>query len=340
MSVMIDLKTRAHTQTPADVNLNLHITSVLEQLTAQIALEQIIDGDRKHIFRLRNIQRGIKLISQMPKIQAFKDLKASKGIGDGIRRRVAEIIRTGTLQEVQSVNQSVHELLDLGKVHGIGPKLLQRLYHAGIKSVAMLRQHLAMDMDMGLGLPDGIKIYTATRIALKYHESLVKRVPRDLISDVHLYLRDHIPAKFEICGSYRRKKSTSGDIDILVMQNEHLTSLTPLLEALQQDGFLVAQLSGGSNKYNGICKFREQYCRIDFLLTTEQEFYPALLHFTGSGLFNQIIRWHANKHDYKLSNLGLSHRTDPKFKAPIFQSEMEIFEFLGVRYLEPWERDL
>lgn len=336
---MIDIRTRTIVSSES-INYNKKITDVLEQLTIQIQMEQIIDGDRKHGFRLRNIKRGIKLISTMPAIKTLRDVGNSKGIGDGIRRRIGEILRTGTLDEVQSLSADVRNVCNLGNVHGIGPKLLATLYHAGIRSIPELQ--MAIDNDT---LPYGIKIFTSTRIALRYHNDIVKRVPRPLINLINRYLMDYIPSesKFQICGSYRRGALASGDIDILIMKSDSLPTLTPLIESLQDEGFLIAQLAGGTEKYNGICYFGGRYCRIDFLLTNESEYYPALLHFTGSGLFNQIIRWHANKQGYKLSNHGITWRPGEfvnQKKIPEFHSEQDIFDFLGIRYLEPNEREL
>lgn len=342
---MIDIRTRAVSEIPLDesINYNSQITDVLEHLTKQIQLEQTIDGDRKHGFRLRNINRGIKLISTMPKINSLRDLGPCKGIGDGIRRRVAEILLTGTLQEVQNVNDEVRAVIDLGKVHGIGPKTLATLYHNGIRSVTALRQ--AIDQEHVMSLP--VKISTPSRIALRYHEDIIQRIPRDVITRIERYLRDYIPSTstYQVCGSYRRGAKTSGDIDVLIMTSDSLPNLTPLLESLQEERFLVAQLSGGHESYHGICCFGGRYCRIDFLLTSESEYYPALLHFTGSGLFNQIIRWHANKQGYKLTNHGMFWREGeyPDRKSipeSGFHSEREIFDFLGIYYLEPNERDL
>lgn len=339
--MVIDIRSRTTVSSDDGINYNQRITDVLEHLVTKIQIEMIIDGDRKHSFRLRNIRRGIKLISGMAEIRTIKDLVHINGIGDGIRRRVNEILNTGTLEDIQEIqkNVTVKDICLLSQVHGIGPKLLTTLYHSGIRSISQLRAAI----DSGT-LPYGVKIYIPTRIALRYHDDLVKPVPRDLIDGIGHYLKDHIPSTstFEICGSYRRGAKCSGDIDVLIMTSDALPSLAPLVETLQDEGFLIALLSGGPDKYNGICYFHGQYCRIDLLLTSESEYYPALLHFTGSGLFNQIIRWHANKQGYKLSNLGLSYRPGRSQEEPIpeFQSEKDIFDFLGIRYLEPNDRDL
>lgn len=302
--------------------MNGQLVEVLNKLINQICLEQIIDGDRKHIFRKRNIQRAVKIISKSDPIHKAKDIPDVNGIGNGIKRRVHEILTTGTLNELKS--RDLTGLVELGKVHGIGPKKLADLYHQGIRCIA--------DLDK---VRD--QLSTVTLVALKYHHSTTVRIPRELICRIERYLTDIIPSLFTICGSYRRGLLTSGDIDVLIMQSDGLSSIKPIVDELKNDGFLVAHLSSGHDKYNGICRFNDRYCRIDFLLTSEEQYYPALLHFTGSGLFNQIIRYNANKQGYKLSNLGLSRRDTGEI-IPCY-SEQDIFKTLGMSYLRPEQRD-
>tara|TARA_A100001015_G_C14960213_1_gene700541 strand:- start:591 stop:1574 length:984 start_codon:yes stop_codon:yes gene_type:complete len=327
---MIDIKTRSNEIGIGTINHNSNITDILEKLVEQIKFEQVIDGDRKHIFRLRNIKRGIKIIKTLPKINKSIELPKAKGIGEGIRSRVAEILRSGQLKELTQTADEVKNVVELGKVHGIGPKLLATLYHQNIRSIDQFKEAV---------LSGNVKANIATKIALKYHNDITSRIPSELIDKVKIYLKDQIPSQFEICGSYRRGAKTSGDIDVLIMKSDYLPNLTSLVKVLEDDGFLTSALSSGSDKYNGICFFGGRYCRIDLLLTDESQYYPALLHFTGSGLFNQIIRFYANKKGYKLSNLGLFSRETGEL-VKCFDSEREIFSYLDIRYLTPQERDL
>lgn len=257
------------------------------------------------------------------------DLKELKGLGEGLKRRVIEILNTGTLSELTS-NPDLKGMNELRDIHGIGPKTLCELYRHGTKNVASLKQLLSKDAT------GTIKIPAVTRIALQYNTH--ERIPRSLIQDVHRYLKDKIPVKFEICGSYRRDLESSGDIDVLIKKGDALWSLNALILSLEIDGFLVARLSLGTNVYHGICKFRNRYCRIDFLLTDEEDYAAALLHYTGSGSFNQIVRHHADRQGYKLSNLGLFQRaTGEKISL---DSEKAIFDRLNICYMKPCERNL
>ena len=79
-----------------------------------------------------------------------------------------------------------------------------------------------------------------------------------------------------ICGSYRRKKDKSGDIDILLLHNELKTKkdieeskidyLKLIIEQLKNKKILVDSLTEqGKTKYMGICKLvsRSKGRRID-----------------------------------------------------------------------------
>jgi DNA polymerase/3'-5' exonuclease PolX len=63
----------------------------------------------------------------------------------------------------------------------------------------------------------------------------------------------------------------------------------------------------------------------------------ALLYFTGSGTFNERQRLVAKKMGYSLSEHGLKD-VDTKEYVPGLTSEKDIFKFLDMTYLVPWDR--
>ena len=79
------------------------------------------------------------------------------------------------------------------------------------------------------------------KIGLKYHEDLQKRVPRDEAEKIlekvekaakKIFKGDNL--KLEICGSYRRGKPDTGDIDILVTRNDN-KDIKGMLEKLVKE---------------------------------------------------------------------------------------------------------
>ena len=81
--------------------------------------------------------------------------------------------------------------------------------------------------------------------------------------------------------------------------------------------------------------------RIDFLYTAPEEYSFAILYFTGSKTFNTIMRARALELGYSMNEHGLTHMKNKKKTTKlemIFPNEQSIFQFLGMKYVEPEER--
>jgi DNA polymerase (family 10) len=76
--------------------------------------------------------------------------------------------------------------------------------------------------------------------------------------------------------------------------------------------------------------------RIDILIIESENWYPALLHFTGSKFFNIRLRSSAKSKGMKLSQHGLFDVATGE-KYPI-RSEEDIFRILEQSYLPPSHR--
>jgi DNA polymerase/3'-5' exonuclease PolX len=76
---------------------------------------------------------------------------------------------------------------------------------------------------------------------------------------------------------------------------------------------------------------------VDFEVIEEKEWPFALLYFTGSGAFNERQRLIAKKMGYSLSEHGLRDVDTGEYVSGI-KNERQIFEFLGMDYLPPWDR--
>jgi DNA polymerase/3'-5' exonuclease PolX len=86
--------------------------------------------------------------------------------------------------------------------------------------------------------------------------------------------------------------------------------------------------------------------RLDILLTKPSEFILSLLYFTGSQKFNISFRRLANIKGYTLNEHFLtklvwdkdSSFSKERLDPPIFETEKDVFDFLRVKYLTPFER--
>ena len=156
---------------------------------------------------------------------------------------------------------------------------------------------------------------------MKYYEPLTKRIPRDEIEQYNslfdTIFKEVAPegSKYEIVGSYRRETKTSGDIDVIITNNENNKGAFNLfLDRLIKDKIIIEVLTRGKTKSLTIGKLSESSIprRIDFLYTSPTEYAFATLYFTGSKAFNTVMRQHALKMGYTLNEHGLSVMTSGK----------------------------
>ena len=78
--------------------------------------------------------------------------------------------------------------------------------------------------------------------------------------------------------------------------------------------------------------------RIDIMYTTPYEYPFAILYFTGSGDFNQLMRKEVNKKGLTMNEYGIKDSVTGVSVDNVFVVEKDIFEFLEMDYVEPWQR--
>ena len=138
--------------------------------------------------------------------------------------------------------------------------------------------------------------------------------------------------QFQICGSYRRGKSDSGDIDILVIAKPNINVISEILRC----PIFTHTLAYGDKKFLGICKIDQLHRRIDIELVQPHEYPYAVTYFTGPAQFNKMMRQRAIDLGVRLNEKTLTNAHDQYYVA---RDEAHVFELLGIKYLTPEERD-
>lgn len=151
-------------------------------------------------------------------------------------------------------------------------------------------------------------------------ESLLKSVPN--------------VEKWEFCGSYRRKKDTVGDLDLLVWVNPsgksiEISDTKPMYELIESVS--ERKIEEGPSK----ARFVIDGIQMD-VRNVEKDHWPfALMHFTGSMQENVRLRAKAKRMGMALNEYTLRDREGYKMKA---SSEEEIYALLGETYRTPESR--
>jgi len=310
--------------------LNEKLIGVLEEL-ANIMLKK---GEP---FRSRAYQKAQETImSYQYDILNPIDLKGLPGIGSTIMEKLEEYVKTGTLSIIEREKNNPANILS--EIYGIGPKKAVELVENGITSISQLRQNQHMLNDI-------------QKVGLHYYEDVLKRIPRseiDQYKSIFANTFQKVSTKntchFEIVGSYRRGSENSGDIDVII------TSETPnvfihFIEELIKNNIILEILSRGATKCLVMAKISssDSVRRVDFLYTSLEEFPFAILYFTGSKIFNTVMRNIALQKGVTMNEHGLYNLIeDGKKKGGkvnhIFTSEKDIFDYLDMEYKKPEER--
>lgn len=311
-----------------------NILSILETLKKR----DFANNDRWKVRAYVNVINQIKLINTP--ITSMDDLKNVKGIGEKIKLKLEEIMTTGDLTQVHNIDKEVAIVTDLSRVFGIGPVRAKELYEKhGIEKVDDLLDHMDLLNDK-------------QQIGMKYYKDFELRIKRAEMEKHADFIKQAIQKLYpeltvEVMGSYRRGARDSGDIDVLITHKDDPENYTKYFDDVVKNlvdlNYVVDTFAKGNKKFNGVCRLKRHkfFRRLDIMYTRKQEWPFALLYFTGDQNFNIILRKMALDKHMSLNEYGLKHTEGEKGKMvdATFESEKDVFEFLGVKYVAPEDRN-
>ena len=273
-----------------------------------------------------------------------------------IRKYVGEILSFGKLKALDEMKQrpDVKACLELTGVHGIGPVTAHKLFLKGYTSVADLRR-----------APKGT-LSEPQSIGLKYVEEFKERIPREEVSVLATAVREAANTFMDdevhcyCVGSFRRGRSSSGDIDVLVECRDE-SRMTDLLMHILNDlrpggksprsGILTDDLLVGDVTYMGVARLQRPlddsdtkppvHRRMDIKIYHSAQLPTALLYFPGSMRFNRSMRLWAKLKGFNLQDKGLyADREQAEMSRISVTSEEDVFTALGLDYVSPERRDV
>jgi DNA polymerase/3'-5' exonuclease PolX len=323
----------SNSSSSCSVNYHDALVSALETMKDQAKL----DGGKTASFKIRSYNNAIKQVKAIPVIRSSSDLSGLTGIGEGIQKKIDEVLATGSLAAAETIKSSDKTSVSkmLMNCYGIGVAKAKALAAAGIKTLADLRAAAAADP----------KLLTAGQtIGLTHYEEFLERIPRDEMLAHEAFLKSATKGiQTDIVGSFRRGAVSSGDIDMLLCSSD-TKDLNTVIKRLTDSGYITGSLAKGAKKFMGVCRLKgSKHRRLDILLTPPSEYPFALVYFTGPMEFNVKMRARCLELGYTLNEHRLD--IDPKsmeeddLEIPTITTERDLFVFLGMKYLGPCERD-
>lgn len=347
---------RAGRKDAGEDNPNARTIEMLQKMNSYY--ERVNDHWRTLAYR-----KAISTLKQQSvKITTEEEAYRLPSIGRRLAQKIEEIVTTDKLKRLEYAEEEPTDsaLQTFLKIYGVGNKVAQQWIAQGWRTLDDIKQH--------------VKLTSSQMVGVEHYNDLNTRIPRKEVTALGEVVK-RAAAKIDpmaqliIGGSYRRGAESSHDIDFIVTKpgTESVADLKSFLNSLvaqlERDEFLVARLASSragsdGSKWHGCCvlpkikglnddeKYRPIWRRIDFLLVPEVELGAALIYFTGNDIFNRSMRLLASKKGMRLNQRGLYRdvlRGPDRVKVTEGElverrDERRIFEILGVKWREPWER--
>jgi DNA polymerase (family 10) len=286
-------------------------------------------------FRVRAYRRAARTVEGLPQsvrgmLAAEADLSELPGIGKDLAGKIAHIVETGHFDLLDQLKKKLPgELGEMTALPGLGPKRIKLLYSKlHVRTLNDLRKAVKagrLHKRKGFGPAIEKKLAAALEkpvTAKRYKLSVAEQEAEALVA----YLRDG--GTVTVAGSYRRRRETVGDLDILVT-SKHAAAAC---DKLTQYDNVAEVLAHGPTRATVVLRSGIQ---VDLRAVAEECYGAALVYFTGSKAHNIALRNIAVDRKWKLNEYGLFSGK----RRIAGETEEEVYKKLGLAYIPPELRE-
>jgi DNA polymerase (family 10) len=312
---------------------NTDIAAIFNQLA------DLLEIEGANPFRIRAYRNAARTIDGLPQgaaslVAECQDLSELPGIGKDLAGKIKEIVETGHLSLLEEEKRRVPgELAELAELPGLGPKRVKVLHdQLGIKNLKELEESARagkIHRLSGFGLKTQEKILQEVEQRVGVEKRIRLAAAEQIAEPFLKYLQEFEGVKEAvIAGSYRRRKETVGDIDILVTSRNG----TKVMEHFVTYDEVDQVVSKGQTRATVVLRSGLQ---VDLRVVPEGSYGAALQYFTGSKAHNIAVRTLAVKKGLKVNEYGV-------FQGERFLSgrrEEEVYQQVGLSYIEPELRE-
>jgi DNA polymerase (family 10) len=309
----------------------------LVSLFRELSELTILDEGSRNAFRVRAYENAVEAISSHPgdlRALSEKELTAIDGIGPSTAKKIREFFERGTIAKLEEMRRKYPpEFVALAKIPGLGPKTLLRLRSdLGVQNLQDLRAAI-----LGQRLRDvhglGPKMEEKLLHAIDRQGATGKDQRRPIAEAMPLAREltaalEALPAvlRAQYCGSLRRLREMVADVDIVVASREP----SAVREAFLELPTVREVIGSGETKTSVLTAAGLQ---VDLRIVEPEQFGAACQYFTGSKSHNIKLRQRALARGWTLNEYGL---TDAETGAVIAsESEEAIYRALGLPLIAP-----
>lgn len=313
---------------------NQRIARIFEEIA------DLLEIKGENPFRIRAYRKAALSIDSLAEdvVNLIEERRLEKipGIGKDLAQKIEEIVRTGTVEQLENLRKETPpSLIEFLSIPGLGPKTAKIIYdNLKIKSIdeleRMAKEHKLQKLP-GIrekteeNIIKGIETLRAGRERRRLDQAI--SISRNFINELK-----NIPGVERIseAGSVRRRKETIKDIDILI------TSSNPsyVMDRFISNPIVREVVSKGEIRSSIRTK---ELMQVDLRIVEPESFGSALAYFTGSKEHNIRLRDLAKGMGLKLNEYGIfKEKSGEKIGG---REEEEIYRVLGLQYVPPELRE-
>jgi DNA polymerase (family 10) len=268
------------------------------------------------------------------------------GVGKAISDKIEELATTGQMRYLDRLRAEIPaSLVELLQIPGLGPKTVRQLHQElGIENLHGLREAAEsgrLRTVRGMSeRAEGLVLEGLTRLAEKPPARMRLDRAEELLTVLMTALAK-VPGvrSIEPAGSFRRRRESIGDLDLLAETNEP----APLMAAFAGLGMVDRVINQGGAK-SAVRLIRGP--QADLMAMPPEAAGTYRIHFTGSKEHNVRLRAMARDKGWSLSEKGflrIDEAGEPLTGAAAelrtFATEVEAYAFLGLPFIEPELRE-
>ena len=314
---------------------NEGVAGVLEQVADLLEIE---GASTFRVRAYRNAARTVGALASpvgsLPEKGAGA-LEELSGIGKDLAGKIREIAATGELALLHELKERTPEsLLGLLEIPGLGPKRAKAIYEGlGIDSIASLEKaakegRLRSLKGVGPKLETQILEGIAAR-ALRGKRILISEADAEIAPILERLRQAPGVGSVEVAGSYRRRRDTVGDVDILVTATDGAKDIGKLLATYSG---VIKILAEGETKTSVVLTSGLQ---VDMRVVPPESFGAAMHYFTGSKAHNVAIRMLGVRKNLKINEYGVFEQET----RVTGEREEDVFGSVGLSFVPPEMRE-
>jgi DNA polymerase (family 10) len=313
---------------------NVEVARTFEELADLLELE---GANPFRVRAYRNAARTLEALTLDVATIVARDpaeLQQLGGIGKDLADKIVVIVRTGELPQLEELKQKIPPgVVQMLRIPGLGPKKVAALFkELGLDTLEALKEAAErgrIEQLKGFGkkteqsILEGLALLAES--GQRVHLADAKPEADAIVADLQ-QLKSTQQAI--VAGSFRRRKETVGDLDVLVTSS----SPTEAMDRLAANSLVVKVLARGDTKQTVRLRSGLQ---LDLRVVPEESFGAAAQYFTGSKEHNIVIRRRAQERGLKLNEYGLFRGE----KLVASHTEEEVYRAVGLPWIPPELRE-